>query len=464
MLRDDGIVFDDGTTTRLSENRFFMTTSTAKAADVLSRLEFLLDTAWPELRVAVTSVSDEWAAMSVAGPKSRDILAAAFPGLDVSSEALPHMGCIEAGFEGRALRILRLSYSGERAYEVYVGAIAGETAWTRLLQAGAPFGAKPYGVEALGALRVEKGHVAGPEIDGRTTLDDLGLGRITGKRAGFVGDVLRRRPAFQALDRQRLVGLECVEAGKRLRGGAILFALGRQDRGPWPRPGDLDHLQPGTRPLCWTGASCRRCRGRRQRSRRRLSDEGRNRARPHRLARIPRSEGRAAQWLTWRRQRISACPRPIARLSRSRAGTARWSGSSSSLSQALGTTLPALVGETVRHADTLIVRVAPRRFWLISDGASQAPSPAVDPELGCSVALSEGRVRFTMTGARVPKILSACVAVDWLSPATAPGRALHASFHHVPVLFIRTGAADCDLIVPRSFAKSLSDWIAEIAG
>ena len=223
MLRDDGIVFDDGTTTRLSEKRFFMTTSTAKAADVLSRLEFLLDTAWPELRVAVTSVSDEWAAMSVAGPKSRDILAAAFPGLDVSSEALPHMGCIEAGFEGRALRIIRFSYSGERAYEVYVGAIAGEKAWTRLLQAGAPFGAKPYGVEALGALRVEKGHVAGPEIDGRTTLDDLGLGRMTGKRAGFVGDVLRRRPAFQALDRQRLVGLECVEAGKRLRGGAILF-------------------------------------------------------------------------------------------------------------------------------------------------------------------------------------------------------------------------------------------------
>jgi sarcosine oxidase subunit alpha len=223
MLRDDGIVFDDGTTTRLSEHRFFMTTSTARAADVLSRLEFLLDTAWPDLRVAVTSVSDEWAAMSVAGPKSRGILAAAFPDLDISNEALPHMGCLEATFEGRTLRIIRLSYSGERAYEVYVGTAAGEKTWTRLLEAGAPFGAKPYGVEALGALRVEKGHVAGPEIDGRTTLDDLGLGRMVGKRAGFVGDVLRRRPAFLAPDRQRLVGLECAETGKRLRGGAILF-------------------------------------------------------------------------------------------------------------------------------------------------------------------------------------------------------------------------------------------------
>ncbi|MER9952411.1 sarcosine oxidase subunit alpha family protein [Mesorhizobium sp. M0047] len=231
MLRDDGIVFDDGTTTRLAESRFFMTTSTAKAADVLSRLEFLLDTAWPELRVAVTSVSDEWAAMSVAGPKSRAILAAAFPSLDVSNEALPHMGLLESQWEGRALRILRLSYSGERAYEIYVGATAGERLWSRLLEAGRPFDLKPYGVEALGALRVEKGHVAGPEIDGRTTLDDLGLGRIVGKRSGFVGDVLRRRPALLAPDRQRLVGLECIEGGKRLRGGAILFLPGEKAHG-----------------------------------------------------------------------------------------------------------------------------------------------------------------------------------------------------------------------------------------
>jgi glycine cleavage system aminomethyltransferase T len=203
-----------------------MTTSTAKAADVLSRLEFLLDTAWPDLRVAVTSVSDEWAAMSVAGPKSRDVLAAAFPELDLSNEAMPHMGLLDASYDGRPLRIIRLSYSGERAYEIYVGATAGETVWRRLLEAGKPLGLAPYGVEALGALRVEKGHVAGSEIDGRTTLDDLGLGRMTGKRSGFVGDVLRRRPAFTEANRQRLVGLECIEPGERLRGGALLFLPG----------------------------------------------------------------------------------------------------------------------------------------------------------------------------------------------------------------------------------------------
>ncbi|MDX8462472.1 sarcosine oxidase subunit alpha family protein [Mesorhizobium humile] len=231
MLRDDGIVFDDGTTTRLGERHFFMTTSTAKGPDVLSRLEFLLDTAWPDLRVSVTSVTDEWAAMSVAGPKSRDILAAAFTNLDVSNKALPHMGQLEANYRNRPLRIIRLSFSGERAYEIYAGASVGKEVWCRLIEAGVPFGLKPYGVEALGALRVEKGHVAGPEIDGRTTLDDLGLSRIAGKRNGYVGAVLGRREALSDPARPRLVGLQCVEPGKRLSGGAILFRPGEPMQG-----------------------------------------------------------------------------------------------------------------------------------------------------------------------------------------------------------------------------------------
>jgi sarcosine oxidase subunit alpha len=141
------------------------------------------------------------------------------------------MGFIEGRYSDRPLRILRLSYSGERAYEVYVGATAGEALWNALAEAGKPMGLVAYGVEALGALRVEKGHIAGPEIDGRTTLDDLGLARMAGKRRGFAGDVLRHRPAFQKPDRQQLVGLECLENGKRLRGGAILFRSDEPARG-----------------------------------------------------------------------------------------------------------------------------------------------------------------------------------------------------------------------------------------
>ncbi|MBZ7924281.1 sarcosine oxidase subunit alpha family protein [Ensifer adhaerens] len=226
MLRDDGIVFDDGTTTRVGQDRYFMTTSTAKAADVLSWLEFLLDSAWSDLRVSVSSITDEWAGMSIAGPNAHAILTEAFHGLDVSGEALPHMAMTEGTFQGSALRILRLSYSGERAYEIYVGASKGAAAWEHILDIGSRRGLKPYGVEALGALRIEKGHVAGPEIDGRTTLADLGMGRMVAKRTGYVGEALSRREAFQTANRQRVVGLQCIDTGKRLRGGALLFAPG----------------------------------------------------------------------------------------------------------------------------------------------------------------------------------------------------------------------------------------------
>lgn len=131
----------------------------------------------------------------------------------------------------------------------------------------------------------------------------------------------------------------------------------------------------------------------------------------------------------------------------------------SSLSASLGTKLPASVGETVRHKGLLVIRVAPRRLWLALDDGAQAPSLAVDPDLGCSVSLGEGRVRFKMAGPDIARVLSKCIAVDWRAPA-APGRAVLTALHHVPVLFLRTGDTACELIVPRSFSQSLSDWIS----
>lgn len=231
MLRDDGIVMDDGTTSRLADDRWFMTTSTAKAADVLSRLEFLLDTAWQDLRVSVSSVTDEWAGMSIAGPKARAILTAALPGIDLSETALPQMGVLQASWHGSPLRILRISYSGEWACELYVGARSGQALWQHLLDRGAHDGLRPYGVEALGALRVEKGHVAGPEIDGRTTIGDLGMGRMVAKRQGYAGWVLSQRPALTAPDRLQVVGLDCLDDDKRLRGGALIYVPGHPESG-----------------------------------------------------------------------------------------------------------------------------------------------------------------------------------------------------------------------------------------
>jgi methylglutamate dehydrogenase subunit C len=226
MLNDDATVLDDGTTARFGETRYFMTTTTGQAAEVMSWLEFLLQTAWTDLRVQVVSVTDRWAGMSVAGPRARAALELAFPDLDVSDTALPHMGVREVEADGVRLRLLRLSFSGELSFELYVPADRGVALWERLLGRAAPLGLKPYGLEALASLRIEKGHVAGLELDHRNTLDDLGLGRMAASAKSYVGRELRERSDLRAAERWSLVGLECLEPQARLRGGAILFARG----------------------------------------------------------------------------------------------------------------------------------------------------------------------------------------------------------------------------------------------
>jgi len=231
MLNDDGLVLDDGTTTRFSETRYFMTTTTAQAGEVMSWVEFLLQAAWPDLKVQVASLSDEWAGMAVSGPKAREALELALPGRDLSDAALPYMGAMETELEGVPVRLIRLSFSGELAYEVYTPADYGTALWEHILSAAAPLGIKPYGLEALAALRIEKGHVAGLELDHRTSLDDLGLGKMAGKEKAFVGRELRQRPLLQAPARWSLIGIECLEPEKRLRGGSILFAAGDKIEG-----------------------------------------------------------------------------------------------------------------------------------------------------------------------------------------------------------------------------------------
>jgi sarcosine oxidase subunit alpha len=231
MLNDDATVLDDGTTARFGETRYFMTTTTAQAGEVMSWLEFLLQSAWTDLRVQVVSVTDRWAGMSVAGPRARAALELAFPDLDISDTALPHMGVIEVQLDGAPLRLLRLSFSGELAYELYVPADRGVALWERLLERAAPLGLKPYGLEALASLRIEKGHVAGLELDHRNTLDDLGLGKMGSGAKPYVGRELRERPDLRAAERWSLVGLECLEPQARFRGGSILFARGEPIKG-----------------------------------------------------------------------------------------------------------------------------------------------------------------------------------------------------------------------------------------
>jgi len=222
MLRDDGFVLDDGTVARLAENDYLVTTTTAQAGAVLAFMEELAQTAWRDLRVHVTSVTDQWAAAAVAGPRSRELLSAVTSGTDLSAEALPSGHFVAGMISGVGVRLHRMSYSGELAYEVFMPAKAAMAVWQAIIDAGGAYNLKPYGTEAMGALRIEKGHVAGPEIDGRTTLGDLGLEGMAKKYKPFVGSVLRQRPQLIEAGRPRLVGLK-IEGDKGAQAGALLF-------------------------------------------------------------------------------------------------------------------------------------------------------------------------------------------------------------------------------------------------
>jgi sarcosine oxidase subunit alpha len=222
MLREDGLVFDDGTTSRLDECHYFMTTTTSNAAAVLSHMEYYLQVQWPELDVKVTSVTEQWAAMALAGPKSRNVLSKLLPTINVDNESFPFMGVREVDIEGVPARIFRISFSGELSYEINVPADFGEFIWQRILEVGKGYSIRPYGTEAMGIMRIEKGHVAGPELDGRTTATDLGLQKLLSSKKDFIGSKMMDREGLKDENRPRLVGLVPVDKKSRVKSGAIL--------------------------------------------------------------------------------------------------------------------------------------------------------------------------------------------------------------------------------------------------
>ena len=228
MLREDGFVMDDGTCARLGEQHFVMTTTTVNAQKVSQHLEFCHQWLWPELRVSFCSVTDQWAQIAVAGPKSRHVLRIVVdPEYDISNEALPYMGARELTVcGGIGARLFRLSFSGELAYEIAVPARYGHALAERLMQAGERYGITAYGTEALGVMRIEKGHPAGNELNGQTTAHDLGLGKLLSKKKDFIGRAMAARPALTDPMRPTLVGLKPVNAGARLRAGSHLLPQG----------------------------------------------------------------------------------------------------------------------------------------------------------------------------------------------------------------------------------------------
>ncbi len=226
MLREDGFVMDDGAVTRFSEQQFFLTTTTANAARVMQHIEYARQVLWPDLDVAACSQTEQWATFAVAGPHSRRVLDAMTLDLDVSDAAMPYMSATQGRWRGGALRLYRLSFSGELAYEVACPADRGQILVEALFDAGRELEITPYGVEALSVLRIEKGHAAGAELNGRTTAHDLGLGRLLSKTKPFIGREMAARPALTAPDRPRLVGLKPIRPADRIRAGAHLVSPG----------------------------------------------------------------------------------------------------------------------------------------------------------------------------------------------------------------------------------------------
>ncbi len=222
MLREDGFVFDDGTVTRFAEDRFFVTTTTANAARVMQHIDHARQVTWPGLDVQATSVTENWSTYAVAGPKARALLQAAFPDVPLDDAALPYMGAAMFRWHDVPGRLYRLSFSGELAYEVSVPARHGAALLRHLFAAGDPFDVVPYGTEALGVMRIEKGHVAGNELNGQTTAADLGLGRMLSTKKDFIGRAMAQRPALVDPARPSLVGLKPV-GGARIRAGAHLL-------------------------------------------------------------------------------------------------------------------------------------------------------------------------------------------------------------------------------------------------
>ncbi len=225
MLREDGMIYDDGTTSRLDEERYFMTTTTAYAAGVMNHLEFCSQALWPDLDVRLASVTDQWAQMAVAGPKARLILQQAVDD-DISDAAFPFLAAKVVSLFAGALRgrLFRISFSGELAYELAVPAGYAECVADALMEIGQQHGLQPYGVEALSVLRIEKGHVTHNEINGTVVPADLGFGRmVSATKPDFIGRSMVGREGLISTERPALVGVVPLDTRDSFRSGSHIL-------------------------------------------------------------------------------------------------------------------------------------------------------------------------------------------------------------------------------------------------
>ena len=240
MCKADGIVFDDGVTTRLGKNHFLMTTTTGGAARVLGWLEEWLQTEWPELKVYCTSVTEHISTIALVGPKSRALLQELVKDIDLSKEAFPFMHSREATIDGIPVRIARISFSGELAFEINVTWGYARSIWERLWALGAGYGLTAYGTETMHVLRAEKGFIiVGQDTDGTQTPQDLNMSWVVSKKKEFIGKRSFQLPHLKAPGRLQLVGLLPENFEEVIPEGAYITVLnaGPDEQGKTPHTG-----------------------------------------------------------------------------------------------------------------------------------------------------------------------------------------------------------------------------------
>lgn len=225
MLREDGHVMDDGTTARLGETHFLMTTTTAAAGQVMRHLEFVRQALRPDWDVKIQSATEQWAQFAVAGPKSRELLNSILA-TPIDNETWPFMACGTVRVGGVDGRLFRISFSGEHAYEIAVPSRYGASLYDILVAKAQEMGGGAYGMEALNVLRIEKGFITHSEIHGRVTAFDIGMDGMISAKKDCIGKSASQRPGLKEENREQLVALKPVAAEGRLIAGARLFDVG----------------------------------------------------------------------------------------------------------------------------------------------------------------------------------------------------------------------------------------------
>ncbi|HZA01598.1 MAG TPA: glycine cleavage T C-terminal barrel domain-containing protein, partial [Hyphomicrobiaceae bacterium] len=226
VLKEDGYIMDDGVVARLARDRFHVTTTTGGAARVLAHMEDYLQTEWSDLKVFLTSITEQYAVIAVQGPRAREVLAPLIGDVDLSNQAFPHMSVRTGLICGVPCRLFRVSFTGELGFEINVPSDYGLKVWETIFERGQAFGITPYGTQTMHVLRAEKGYIiAGQETDGTVTPDDIGLGGLVSRtKRDFVGKRSLARPDLVAAGRKQLVGLLTENPDEVLEEGAQIVA------------------------------------------------------------------------------------------------------------------------------------------------------------------------------------------------------------------------------------------------